>query len=520
MSSVIAIVKSLVGQVFALSPDGVQRLLVEGDRLFSGDQVMTGADGRVTLELVDGRILDLGRDSQWSQADLEPAAAPSIAQDAPSVAELQRAISAGDDPTQTLDATAAGPGGTAAGAGNGAAGGGSSYVILEATADQVQPSIGYPTLGLASSAESVEDTPATPLFQATAQPVTPADVAPTTRDQTLATDEDTPLRGAVSAEDGNGDALSYSLGDAPAHGTLVLNADGSFVYTPAANFNGGDRFTVTVDDGQGNRVVSTVVVEVAPVNDAPVANPDSASTPSATPVTIDVLRNDSDVDGDPLTLTGASAANGSVTVNPDGSLSYTPNDGFSGTDTITYGVADGQGGTAGSSVTVTVTAPVPPPQPANTPPEARPDSATTQQNRPVTVNVLANDRDADGDALSVTGASASHGSVTVNANGTLSYTPGSGFTGTDTITYGIADGHGGTASSTVTITVTAPAGPANAAPIATADNASTAIDTPVTVNVLANDRDPDGDALTVTGARADHGSVTVNANGTLSYTPG
>ncbi|QVN02020.1 retention module-containing protein [Pseudomonas rhodesiae] len=146
MSSV-AVVKSIVGQVFAVSPEGIRRLLVEGDRLFAGEQIDTGPAGAVSLELADGRVIDLGRDTQWSAnaPDSTTDLSAATAQAAPSVAELQQAIAAGADPTQDLEATAAGP--TAAGA-DGAVGGGHSFVVLEATAGVVDPTIGYPTNGL------------------------------------------------------------------------------------------------------------------------------------------------------------------------------------------------------------------------------------------------------------------------------------------------------------------------------------------------------------------------------------
>lgn len=107
MSSVVAIVKSIVGQVFAVSPEGVRRVLVEGDRLLVGDQVDTGAAGAITLELADGRTLDLGRDTQWSgsEPDSSTDLAQATAQAAPSVDELQQAIAAGVDPTTALEAT-------------------------------------------------------------------------------------------------------------------------------------------------------------------------------------------------------------------------------------------------------------------------------------------------------------------------------------------------------------------------------------------------------------------------------
>uniref|UniRef100_UPI0005671BD2 retention module-containing protein n=1 Tax=Pseudomonas vranovensis TaxID=321661 RepID=UPI0005671BD2 len=143
MSNVVAIVKSIVGQVIAVSPEGVRRVLIEGDRLFVGEQVMTGLAGAVTLELADGRTLDLGRDTQWSAdaPDSSTDLAAATAQTAPSVEELQQAIAAGLDPTTELEATAAGP----SAAGSGAAGGGHSFVMLDATAGSVDPTIGFPT---------------------------------------------------------------------------------------------------------------------------------------------------------------------------------------------------------------------------------------------------------------------------------------------------------------------------------------------------------------------------------------
>ncbi|MFP0196746.1 retention module-containing protein [Pseudomonas sp. PHC1] len=156
MSSVVAIVKSIVGQVFVVSPEGVRRVLVEGDRLFAGDQVDTGVSGAVSLELADGRTIDLGRDTQWSAdtPDSSTDLAEATAQAAPSVEELQQAIAAGVDPTTALEATAAGP--SAAGTG-GAAGGGHSFVMLDATAGRVDPTIGFPTAGINAAGQAAQN---------------------------------------------------------------------------------------------------------------------------------------------------------------------------------------------------------------------------------------------------------------------------------------------------------------------------------------------------------------------------
>jgi hypothetical protein len=158
MSTVVAIVKSIVGQVEAVSPEGVRRVLIEGDRLYTGDQLLTGAAGAVSLEMADGRTMDLGRDSQWSASEPDTSSvdmAAATAQQAPSVEELQQAIAAGVDPTTELEATAAGP--TAAGSG-GAVGGGHSFVQLQETADQVDPTIGFPTAGLGLATSALEQT--------------------------------------------------------------------------------------------------------------------------------------------------------------------------------------------------------------------------------------------------------------------------------------------------------------------------------------------------------------------------
>ena len=127
-------------------------------------------------------------------------------------------------------------------------------------------------------------------------------------------------------------------------------------------------------------------------------------------------------------------------------LSRTPDRDFTGTDTVTYTVDDGSGGTATGTITVTVT-------PPGSPPIARDDIATTEQDGSVIIPVLANDIDPDGDPLTLSSASATSGAVTINPDGTLAYTPAPGFVGTDTITYRVSDGVGGLATATVTVTV-------------------------------------------------------------------
>ena len=248
------------------------------------------------------------------------------------------------------------------------------------------------------------------------------------------------------------------------------------------------------------------------VNQAPLAMDDSATTEEDVPVTIAVLANDSDPDGDALTVTAVTqGANGFAAIDPDGTVTYAPNAGFTGTDSFTYTVSDGQGGSARATVTVTVIA-------VNRPPVAADDSATTEEDVPVTIPVLANDGDPDGDSLSVTSiVQGANGFATVNADGTVTYAPIAGFTGTDGFGYSVSDGQGGSAEASVTVTV---GGTANQPPLAVDDNASTQEDTAVTIMVLANDSDPDGDPLILaTVGQGAKGTVTINADGTITYRP-
>ncbi|MFA8388311.1 MAG: Ig-like domain-containing protein, partial [Pelagibaca sp.] len=300
---------------------------------------------------------------------------------------------------------------------------------------------------------------------------------PVADDDTASTTEDTPVSIDVLAndEDPDGDALSVTSASA-LNGSVVIEADDRLSYTPNPDFSGTDWIRYGVEDGDGDSDDAVVTVNVTAANDLPVANDDSTSTVEDTLVTINVLGNDSDVDGDPLTVTSATATNGSVTIGAGGSLTYTPNADFTGTDTISYTISDGAGGTASASVAVIVAA-------VNDAPVAVDDTATTVEDTPVTFSVLGNDSDVDGDPLTVTSASATNGSVAIGAGGSLTYTPNADFSGTDTITYDVSDGAGGTATGSVAVTV----GAANDAPVAVADTATTAEDTPVTIDVLGND---------------------------------
>jgi hypothetical protein len=172
-----------------------------------------------------------------------------------------------------------------------------------------------------------------------------------------------------------------------ANGSVTFTP-GNVSYTPNANFFGSDSFTYTISDGNGGSDTATVNVTVTPVNDNPDAIDDAATVAEDSGATvIDVLANDSiapDV-GETLSVTAVTqGANGSVTFTP-GNVSYTPNANFFGSDSFTYTISDGNGGSDTATVNVTVT-------PVNDNPDAIDDAATVAEDSGATViDVLAND---------------------------------------------------------------------------------------------------------------------------------
>ena len=333
------------------------------------------------------------------------------------------------------------------------------------------------------------------------QPEITADNATVNEDNTVIIDV------LANDTDADGDSLSVSNVSAD-NGAVVINQDGTLRYTPNTNFHGTDTITYEVSDGQGGTATGTVAITVSPENDDPIALADSVSTQEDTAVAIDVLSNDSDIDGDALTVATASASHGVVTIQPDGTLSYQPNADFVGTDVIEYSIEDGQGGTSTSVVSVTVT-------PSNDLPVVTGETASLAEDTTLTIDVLANDIDADGDSLTVSSVSADNGAVVINPDGTLRYTPHVNFNGVDTLTYEVNDGQGGSATARVDVTVN----PENDIPLAVNDQATTDQDISVMIDVLQNDTDLDGDNLNIASASAQNGSVSIKPDQTLNYTP-
>ncbi|WP_443943537.1 Calx-beta domain-containing protein [Pedobacter sp. AW1-32] len=335
--------------------------------------------------------------------------------------------------------------------------------------------------------------------------ITPVNDAPVATAPTLTTAEDIPVSGAITASDVDGDPLSFAVSTPPANGTVVMNANGTFTYSPNANYNGTDLFTVTVSDGKGGNTTVTVNITITPVNDAPTATAPAVTTPENTPVNGVISAND--VDGDPLSFTVTTApAHGTVVLNADGTFTYVPATNYNGTDSFVVTVSDGKGGTTTVTVNITVTS-------VNEAPVASATPITTTSNTPANGTITATD--ADGDPLTFTvGTQPANGTAVLNADGTFTYTPATDFVGSDSFTVIVSDGQGGTVTVTVNVTVTQ----GNRAPVVTAPAISTNVNTPVNGTITATDADGDPLTFTVT-TQPTNGTVVLNADGTYTYTP-
>ena len=370
--------------------------------------------------------------------------------------------------------------------------------------------------------------------------------APTANDDVDATDEDTSVTTVNvltnDTDPDTSDTLSVmGMDDSATAGSVTNNGDGTFLYDPNGAFEhladgetATDTFTYTMSDGNPGTITATVTITIEGVNDAPLATDDEDTTDEDTSVTtVNVLDNDTDPDASDtlvvqdLDTTGTA---GVVSDNGDGTFAYDPNGEFdhlasgeTATDTFSYTVTDGNGGTDGGTVTVTI-------EGVNDSPTATDDEEVTDEDTAFTTgNVLSNDTDPDtSDTVSLTGfdASSTAGSVSSNGDGTFVYDPDGQFehlavgeTATDTFSYTVGDGNGGTDSGTVTVTVEG----VNDAPTATDDEDSTDADTAFTTgNVLNNDTDPDGsDTLLVSALdnTGTIGTVTDNTDGTFVYDP-
>ncbi|KAA0996493.1 retention module-containing protein [Pseudomonas sp. ANT_J12] len=429
MATLIGIVSKVIGQVFAVAADGTRRALVEGDRLFAGDQLVTGAEGAVAVHLQNGQELTLGRGSslqmtsqllahQAPHVDTPEAVTPTEAQ-LTDVQKLQQAIAAGADPTQTGEATAAGP--TSTGAPGGALGGGHSFVLLEEVGGRVDPNIGFPTAGFGGIPEFPEERHNADVQQNDNTVVVP------------------PVNNIVTL--GGLDA---------AGGELTLNEanlpDGS-ASNPAALTQSG-TFTVTAPDGLLSLSIGGI-------------NVISGGVASGFPQAITTQL------GNTLTITGYNPATGVVSYSYtlNGNDTHSAGDGANNlSEQFTVVAGDTNGDTATGSLDINITDDVP---------KAVDDNNGTASETLLTLtgNVLTNDvQGADRVAIGPNSGpitpgtfTGTYGTLVLNANGTYTYTLNTsdadfkalhgGGNGTETFAYTLTDSDGDTSTANLVLQI-------------------------------------------------------------------
>jgi VCBS repeat-containing protein len=307
----------------------------------------------------------------------------------------------------------------------------------------------------------------------------------------------------------------------PANGTLILNHDGSFTYTPAPDFNGEASFTYKVSDGGLDSGTAQVRITVTPVGDPPVATDDSYQTDEDQPLEIpseDILANDTDIENDPLTVKIVShPERGTLIQNDDGIFVYTPDPDYHGTDSFAYSAYDGTDYSQTAAVIITVSS-------ANDAPVAVRDTYSTDEdqslNIPARNGILTNDSDTDGEPLTaIIVNETSHGSLKAGTDGSFEYRPEPHFNGEDSFTYKVSDGELDSQEVTVTIAVRA----VNDPPIAKDDAYRTDEEQPLKITepgILKNDRDVEGDRLKALKlSNPEHGILELEKDGGFVYTP-
>ncbi len=467
---------SLGNQVVVIGLDGKLRVLTEGQQPLPGEVVVTSTD-------VGPLDLNVQLTQEQGSKDVTD-----------DVLQIISAIEQGQDPSAVDEEFA-----PAAGENGGSSLQTSATIVRDGT--ELLASTSFETIGIESLGLSQTQVLAlNDLFRSNLQ--TSAD----STDKPLAT---TPVTLDAIEEDGGSiiitteellsnvddedkDTLSVeNLIIDKGNGTLVDNGDGTWTFTPQIDDDTEVSFTFDIIDDEDLVVSGSANLDILPINDAPNAENDVITTEEDTAVTIDVLVNDSDVEGDALSIQSASVPSeqGSVDI-VDGKLVFTPAENFNGEATITYIVTDGDL-TDEAKVTVTVT-------PVNDSPVAVDDTTSIQEDTAVTIDVLTNDTDVDGDKLSIESASVPKEQGTVEVvDGKLVFTPVENFNGDAEITYIVTDGQL-TDEAKVTVTVN----PVNDAPTIKVDAVESitedAVNTDTAVaSLTVRDTDTPEDQLTV-----------------------
>ena len=348
-----------VKNVIVVTESGVKKPLRLGDTIQPGDTIITPNGVIVELQLQNGKVMQVFAEQLVKFtpefADAIPPSSGDSAVDQATIQAVIKAINEGRDIGEVLEETAAGL------SGGGSTVYGFDIVNLLRIVEQLNPvafqfesgRIEIPEINFAfadPNQGAFSGAPATP----------PVDNLPVAVNDTVNATEDAVFNGNLAANDtSSADGGNvWALGTGATHGTVIINANGTFSYTPNANYNGPDSFTYTITDADGDISTATVTVNVAAVNDIPVANPDVASTPINTAINnINVKANDIDADGDTLIVSSPVLANpalGTVTLNPDGTINFVPAPTTTGPVIINYTLSDNNGGTSVGTLTVNV----------------------------------------------------------------------------------------------------------------------------------------------------------------------
>src|SRR6185369_9144424 len=347
--------------------------------------------------------------------------------------------------------------------------------------------------------------------------VTPVDDLPVAFDDAIVgVLEDTPYSATLAGNDSpSGDGGNvWSLAAAATNGVAVVNADGTFTYTPNANFNGADSFSYSLTDADGDVSTASVSLNVGSVDDLPVAVDDAiVGVTEDTPYSATLAGNDSPSgDGGNVWSLAAAATNGVAVVNADGTFTYTPNANFNGADSFSYSLTDADGDVSTASVSLNVGS-------VDDLPVAVDDAIVgVTEDTPYSATLAGNDSPSgDGGNVWSLAAAATNGVAVVNADGTFTYTPNANFNGADSFSYSLTDADGDVSTASVSLNV----GSVDDLPVAV-DDAIVGVteDTPFSATLAGNDS-PSGDGGNVwsLAAAATNGVAVVNADGTFTYTP-
>ena len=325
--------------------------------------------------------------------------------------------------------------------------------------------------------------------------------SPIANAQSVTTLEDTPKAITLTGTDPDGGAINYLLVTNPLHGTLS-GSGANLIFTPTGNYSGPDSFTFKVNDGTSDSNIATVSITISPVNDTPIANNQSVSTPED--IAKGITLTGSDVDGNPLSYIITSAPLHGTLSGTAPNLTYTPTGNYNGPDNFTFKVNDGFVDSNTATVSLSIT-------PVNDAPAANNQNVATPEDVALAITLSGND---------VEGSALTYSIVSPPTNGSLSgsapnvtYTPNLNYNGPDNFTFKVNDGALDSSPATVTIVVT----PVNDSPIANNQSANYNLNTPKGITLTGSD--PEGSALTFAVlAFPTNGTLTGTAPN-LTYTP-